>query len=158
VPPRRMQRSSSKLGQLCHAASLPSLRSRTVATASYDSLRSDAPRPNRGDHLRESLRGFLEENAQARVEAKQEVARKGGMAVLDRAANWVHAKPRRKRRVPPQGIPQQAVEKILSDRPDTDEFFNTDLGDQTLPKGSFLEIRRSVPVGSILLSVVHDSA
>jgi hypothetical protein len=65
----------------------------------------------------------------------------------------------RKRRVPPQGIPQESVEKILRAPQDTfeDDAFNTELGDQMLPKGSFLEVRRLVHVKYTLCLFVDDS-
>jgi len=107
----------------------------------------------------ESMRGFVEDTTQARVKDKRSVVRRGGTSVIDRAANWVHAKPMRKRRIPPQGIPQLSVEKILSVPPDIldDNIFNTEIGDEILPKGSFLEVRRSVHVKSLLFSSVHES-
>lgn len=82
------------------------------------------------------------------------------MSVLDRAANWAHAEPRRKRRVPPQGIPQLSVEKILSFPPDIfdDAMFDTGLEDNALPNGSFVEIRRLVSVESTLFSFFHHSS
>lgn len=83
------------------------------------------------------------------------------MSVIDRAANWVHSKPRKNRRVPPHGIPQQSVESILSNPLDSfdDEVFNIGIGDQIelLPKGSFLEVRRSVPVEPVLFLSVLNS-
>lgn len=76
------------------------------------------------------------------------------MHVLDRAANWAHAKPRRKRRIPPQGIVQQSLENIQRNPSDVvDETFNTEVEDQMPPKGSFLEIRRSVLGKSLHFSV-----
>jgi hypothetical protein len=146
VPPRRMQRSSTKLGQLCHSASsLKSLQRRTVASSPSDFLRGHGPGPSEIGKLTESLRGFIEE---ARVGDKRRAVRKGATGVLDRAANWAHATPMRKRRLPPQGIPQESVEKILRVPQDMfeDDAFNTELGGQVLPKGSFLEVRRSVCV------------
>ena len=64
------------------------------------------------------------------------------MSIVDRAANWAHAKPRRNHRVPPHGVPQQSVDKILSDSMGifSDKMFNTDVGEQMLQKGSFLEV------------------
>ena len=80
-----------------------------------------------------------------------------GAGVLDRAANWVHAVPIWKRRVPPQGIPQDSVEKILRAPQDMfeDDLFDTESGVEALSKGSFLEVRRSVHVEPIVRSVVH---
>ncbi|KAF9647881.1 RNB-domain-containing protein [Thelephora ganbajun] len=141
-----MQRSSSKLGQLYHSvSSLGSLQRRTVASQSSNSFCAHGAVLSRKDKLMEPIRGFLEETAQARVKDERTVVRRGGTGVLDRAANWVHATPMRKRRIPPQGIPQQSVEKILSVPSDVfdDDAFNTELGDQMLPKGSFLEVRRN---------------
>ena len=146
VPPRRMQRSSTKLGQLCHStSSLGSLQRRTIASSPSDFLRGHGPGSGGIGKLTESLRGFIEE---AQVENKRRAARKGATGVLDRAANWAHATPMRKRRVPPQGIPQESVEKILRAPQDMfeDDVFDTELGGQMLPKGSFLEVRRSVRV------------
>jgi len=107
----------------------------------------------------ESLRGFIEDTAQARVKDERSVVRKGGTGVLDRAANWAHAKPMRKRRIPPQGIPQLSMEKILMVPPDIfdEDIFHTDFGEQALPKGSFLEVRRSVHIKSFLFSPVYES-
>ena len=138
-----MQRSSSKFGRLCHSPSLSSLQRRAVGTQPSISPHSLGLRANRVDHFRETLRCFLEGNSEA-----QDVVKKGGMSVVDRAANWAHAERRKNRRVPSQGIPQQSVEKILSNPLDIfdDEAFKTDIGDQVLPKGSFLEVRRSVSV------------
>lgn len=149
LPPRRMQRSSSKLSQLRHSASLGSLQRRTVNNPSFSSPRSHDARVDRSNPFREALRGFLEETARGHTKDKRAVVERRGLSVVDRAANWAHVKHIKNRRVPPQGIPQQSVEKILSsplDILDGDEVFNTDIGDQTLPKGSFLEVRRSVSV------------
>ena len=158
VPPRRMQR-SSKLGQLCRpASSLGPLQCRTVTSQSSGSLRGRGVGLSQKDKLMESLSGILEETAQARDKKEWNAMRKGGTSILDRAANWTHATPMRNRRVPPQGVPQESVKKILSAPLDTFEgdAFNTELGNQTLPKGSFLEVRRSVHINYILSSSVHS--
>lgn len=160
VLPRRMQRSSSKLGQLCHSASsLRSLQRRTVATRTKDSLSSHGTAPSRNDEFLEYVHGFVEETAQSRAQGKETVARKGAMSVIDRAANWAHVRPMRKRRTPPLGVPQLSMEKILSVPQDIfdEEMFNTELGEQVLPKGSFLEVRRSVYAESLPFPFVHDS-
>ena len=160
LPPRRMQRSSSKLGQLRHSASsLRSLQRRTVTSRSPDTFCSHDAGTGRNDELLGSLHGSIEETTQSRVQHELDVAMKGGLAVLDRAANWAHAKPIWKRRVPPLGVPQLSIEKILQDPQDIldDEIFNTELGDQILPKGSFLEVRRSAHIKSTPFSFVHDS-
>lgn len=67
---------------------------------------------------------------------------------MDRATNWAHVKPMWKRRVPPLGIPRLSLEKILKGYHDSvdDEIFDTGLGEQLLPTGSFLEVRRSVHI------------
>jgi hypothetical protein len=46
---------------------------------------------------------------------------------------------------PSAGVPQLSVENILRGPQDIfdDDIFNTELGDKILPKGSFLEVRRS---------------
>ena len=154
-----MQRQSSKLGLLCHSASLGSLQRRTVNTRASGSPRTYGARVSKGNLFKETLHGFLEGIAPAQIEDTQAVVRKGGLSVMDRAANWAHAKPRGNRRVPPQGIPQLSVKKILSTPLDilADEIFNTDIGDQVLPKGSFLEVRRSVSVDLVLFSPVNSS-
>jgi len=160
VPPRRMQRSSSKLGQLCHSASsLGSPRRRTITSLLSDSLRSNVAGSSKTEELVESMREFLEDGTRTRAKDERMAMRKGGTGVLDRAANWAHATPMRKRRVPPQGIPQQSVKKILRVSQDMfdDEVFNTELGDKMLPKGSFLEVRRSVRVKSFFRSFAHGS-
>jgi len=84
---------------------------------------------------------------------------KGALGVLDRAANWAHAKPIWKRRIPPLGVPQLSMKKILRDPQDIfdGEIFNTELGDEILQKGSFLEVRRSAHAKSTLFSFAHDS-
>ena len=83
-----------------------------------------------------------------------------GAGVLDRAANWVHAAPMRGRRVPPQGIPQESVEKILRTPRDAfeDDVFDTGLGGEVLPKGSFLEVRRSAHVSLSSACMLMDSS
>lgn len=155
VPPRRMQRSSSKLGQFCHSApSFRSLQHRTVTSQSSRSPRGHGTCPNRRDEFVGTLREVLEEVSQARAKDDWSAMRKGGMGVIDRAAKWAHVKPMRKRRVPPQGIPQASIEMILRAPQDIafgDDVFDVEIGDQMLPKGSFLEVRRSVHVKSILL-------
>ena len=145
VPPRPMQRSSSKLGQLCHSASsLKSLQRPVLVSRPADLPYSYDTGPSKNDEVLESLRDFMEKTTRSRVQDERIVMRKGGTGVLDRAANWAYAKPIRKRRVPPQGVPQESMEKILRVSRDLldDEIFNTELGDQILPKGSFLEVRR----------------
>lgn len=156
LPQGRMKQLSSKLGQLCHSSSSLSLRSRAASTLSHKPLRTNGARV-KADRHRETMRGFLEDTAPARVGSEEAVVRKGGMHVLDRAANWAHVRPRKKRRVPPLGIPHQSVEKILSNPLSVDdEMFDTDIAGQIPPKGSFLEIRRSVLVQPIIFSSVHD--
>lgn len=155
-----MQRSSSKLGQLCHSASsLRSLQRRTVTSLSSDTASSHGTDCSKGEELLESLHEFIEDASPSRVQDKQSIVRKGGMGVLDRAANWAHVKPMRKRRVPPLGVPQLSIENILKVPQDIfdDEVFDTELGDKALPKGSFLEIRRSVHTKPILFSSIHHS-
>ena len=155
VPPRRMQRSSSKLGQLCHSASsLGSLQRRTIASRPLESFGShDAGLSERGE-LIGSLREVLDEASRARAKKDWTAIQKGGTAVLDRAANWAHVKSMRKRRVPPHGIPQESVKMILGVPQDPmfeDDIFDVELGDQMLSKGSFSEVRRLVHVTSTLL-------
>jgi len=155
-----MQRSSSKLGQLCHSvSSLRSLQRHAFTTRSPDSLPSHGVGPSSNDELSEFLHEFVGETTQSRVQDKKVyLAKKKAMGVLDRAANWAHVKPMRKRRAPPLGAPQLSMEKILRAPQDIfdDEIFDTELGDQALSKGSFLEIRRSVYDGPHLFSFIHD--
>lgn len=158
VPPRCMQRSSSKLGQLRRpSSSLRSAQRRTITSQPSESLRDHGAGPTGNRELAESLRGFLKEVSQTQAKDDSGTVKREGTRVLDRAANWVHATPMRKRRVPPQGIPQQSVEKILRIPPEAfeDDVFETGLGDETLPKGSFLEVRRSVHVENILGFYAH---
>lgn len=138
VPPRRMQRSPSKLGRLCNpSSSLWSLQRRTVASPASSALGSHGSHPSRNGGLLQSRRSQAQDG--------WAIAKKGGMSVVDRATNWAHVKPIRKRRAPPLGIPRLSLEKILKayDSVD-DEIFDTELGELMLPTGSFFEVRRSV--------------
>lgn len=147
VPPRHMQRSTSKL--CSPSSSLWSLQRRTVTSPALDTLDGHGTGSNRSGGLLQSRRSQAQDG--------QAIARKQGIGVVDRAANWAHVKPMWKRRVPPLGTPQSSLEKILKAPQDSvsDEMFNTELGERMLPTGSFLEIRRSVRMKCILL-FVHD--
>ena len=154
-----MQRSSSKLGQVRNSASsLGSLQCRTVTSRSSSTFRSPASGSGRNDEVLGSLHRSKEGTTQSRVQHELNAARKGAFGILDRAANWAHAKPIWKRRIPPLGIPQRSVRQIFRGPQGIfdDEIFNTELGDEILQKGSFLEVRRSAHAKSTLFSFAHS--
>ena len=101
-----------------------------------------------------SLHEYIEETTESQAREELDVVKKGGFDVVRRAAHWAHVKPIWKRRIPPLGVPQVSMERILEGSQDIvgDEIFNTELGDQMLPKGSFLEVRRSAHVTPTLFS------
>jgi len=156
LPPCRMQRSSSKLGQLRHSvSSLTSLQRRTVTSRSSESSHSHGAGSGGNDEFLRSLLGPVKKITRSRPQRELDVAVQRATGIVDKAANWAHAKPVRKRRAPPLGIPQLSIEKILGVPQDIydDEIFNTELGDQVLQKGSFLEVRRSAYIKSAFFSL-----